>query len=359
MPPGIRSRVVCPDCRRHLDADLRCEDCGREYPRLSSIALLLPEPARHVELWRKQLGLIAQQGSATKQALEAQVAETGTSRSARARLRALAQAVEDQVDDITAILAPVLGGALPPGDVPGLPRGFVEYIGYLYRDWGWADGQCEENQRSLDAIKHILASQALGRTLVLGAGACRLAYDLHRQCGATETAVLDIDPYLLVIAEAVVRGSAVKLTESTANVHESAVVSRRWTLSAPSDPLGEDVFHFFLANGIEPPFEDQTFDAVVTPWFIDQVPTDLQAFLSTVHRLLVPGGIWVNQGPLIYRPDTIPISRWYPREELQDLAGAAGFRIGQWESASHPYLVSPLTGRGRIERVVTFLASRM
>jgi ubiquinone/menaquinone biosynthesis C-methylase UbiE len=319
----------------------------------------MPDPAGHVELWRKQLGLIAQQGGATKGALEAQVAETGMSRGARVRLRALAQAVEDQVDDITAILGPVLGGALPPGDVPGLPRGFVEYIGYLYRDWGWADGQCDENQRSLDAIRRIVASQALGRTLVLGAGACRLAYDLHRQFGATETAVLDIDPYLLVIAEAVVRGSAVKLTETTANVYESDVVSRRWRLSAPSDPLGEDVFHFYLANGIEPPFEDQTFDAVVTPWFIDQVPTDLHAFLSTVHRLLVPGGIWVNQGPLIYRPDITPISRWYPREELHDLARAAGFRIAQWESASNPYLVSPLTGRGRVEKVITFLASRV
>jgi len=64
---------------------------------------------------------------------------------------------------------------------------------------------------------------------VVGAGACRLAYDLHRHCGATETAVVDIDPFLLVIAEAVVRGRSVRLTESTANVQELAQVAKTWT----------------------------------------------------------------------------------------------------------------------------------
>jgi hypothetical protein len=318
--------------------------------------VLLPQPGGHVELWRKQLGLIAQQGGDTKRALEAAAAETSTSRGARVRLHALAQAVADQVDEITAILGPVLGGALPAGDVPGLPRGVVEYIAYLYRDWGWPNDQCDENERSLDAIRRVMGTHTLGRTLVLGAGACRLAYDLHRNCRATGTAVLDIDPYLLVMAAAVVRGAAVHLTESAANVQEGDAVSRRWTLSAPADPLGEGVFHFYLANGIEPPFEDQTFDTVVTPWFIDQVPTDLRAFLVTVHRLLVPGGKWINHGPLVYRPDTIPISRWYPREELYDVARAAGFRIDQWESESRAYLVSPLTGRGKVEKTLTFLA---
>ncbi len=319
--------------------------------------MLLPEPGAHLELWRKQLGLIAQQGGDTRRALE-ESAETATSDRARLRLRALAKAVEVQVDDITSIVGPVLGGALPAGDVPGLPRGIVEYISYLYRDWGWSGHQYDENQRSLDAIGRVAATRRLGRTLVLGAGACRLAYDLHRNCGATETAVLDIDPYLFVTASSVVRGATVHLTESAATVQEADSVSRRWTLRAPADPLGEDVFHFYLANGIEPPFEDETFDTVVTPWFIDQVPTDLRAFLVKVHRLLVPGGAWINHGPLIYRAETIPISSWYPREELYDVARAAGFHIDRWEGGSYPYLVSPLTGRGKIEKVFTFLASR-
>ena len=99
-----------------------------------------------------------------------------------------------------------------------------------------------------------------GRTLVLGAGACRLAYDLCLHAGATRTAVVDIDPFLLVIAEAVVRGAHVTLTETSVNAPEIDPVSRRWTLAAPGGPLTEDAFQFFLADGTTPPFADESFD---------------------------------------------------------------------------------------------------
>jgi len=305
-----------------------------------------------------QLGFIIQQASETNHALQLQAAEPGLGGATRTRLHALGRAIAEQVADVAAALVPVIGDPLPPREGVGLPRGAGDYISCLFRDWGWSDGHDEENDRSLAAIRRVTRGQDLGRMLVLGAGGCRLAYDLHVQCGATETAVVDIDPFLLAIAEAVIRGVAVSLTETSVNAPEVDPVGRAWTLSAPSGPLGPEVFHFFLADGTEPPFVDQTFDTVVTPWFIDQVPTDLEAMLRRVHGLLVPGGRWINHGPLIYRPDALGIARWYTRQEIFDLAGAVGFRMGAWESAPQPHLVSPLTGRGLIENVLTFAAAR-
>jgi len=305
-----------------------------------------------------QLGFIIQQASETNHALQLEAAEPGLGGATRTRLHALGRAIAEQVADVAAALVPVIGDPLPPREGVGLPRGAGDYISCLFRDWGWSDGHDEENDRSLAAIRRVTRGQDLGRMLVLGAGGCRLAYDLHVQCGATETAVVDIDPFLLAIAEAVIRGVAVSLTETSVNAPEVDPVGRAWTLSAPSGPLGPEVFHFFLADGTEPPFVDQTFDTVVTPWFIDQVPTDLEAMLRRVHGLLVPGGRWINHGPLIYRPDALGIARWYTRQEIFDLAGAVGFRMGAWESVAQPHLVSPLTGRGLIENVLTFEASR-
>jgi SAM-dependent methyltransferase len=160
------------------------------------------------------------------------------------------------------------------------------------------------------------------------------------------------------MAEAVIRGASVPLTETSANAPEVDPVSCRWTLRAPSGALGEHQFRFFLADGTEPPFADGSFDTVVTPWFIDQVPTDLAGFLRHVHRLLAPGGRWINHGPLIYPPDRVSIADWYSREDIFELARAVGFAIGSWESAPVPCLVSPLTGRGKIETVLTFEAAR-
>ena len=359
MTGKIPECAVCPLCRRRLDTAFDCLACALSYPRLgSSIRVLLPSPAEKVDHWRRQLGLVLQQASETIRALAAQAGASGAGSATRARLQSLARSIADQADDVAAVLGPVVGGPLPPREGVGLPRGAADYLNCLFRDWAWSDGRDEENGRSLAAIRRLTEGRDLGRTLVLGAGGCRLAYDLHNHCGATETAVVDIDPFLLAMAETIVRGSAVGLTETSANAPEVDPVSRRWTLSAPSGPLGAEVFHFFLADGTEPPFADESFDTVVTPWFIDQVPTDLEDLLRRLHGLLVPGGRWINHGPLIYRPDTLPIVRWYARQEIFDLAGAVGFRAGAWENASQPHFVSPLTGRGLIENVLTFSALR-
>jgi len=358
MIESISKQAVCPGCGARLDAAFACASCAQTYPLLNGIRVLLPDPSTQIEHWRMQLGLLLQQASETIHALAAQAGAPGTGGATRTRLTSLARAIADQADDIAQVIGPALGGPLPPREGVALPRGAADYSSCLLRDWAWSDGHDEENARSLAAIRRLTEGRDLRRTLVLGAGGCRLAYDLHLHSGGTETTVVDIDPYLLVIAEAVIRGAAVSLTETSGNAPEVDTVSRRWTLSAPAGPLGVDAFHFYLADGTEPPFADQTFDTIVTPWFIDQVPTDLEDLLRRLHRLLAPGGRWINHGPLIYRPDVLPIARWYTRQEIFDLAGAIGFRVGASVTAPQPHFVSPLTGRGLIENVLTFEAFR-
>jgi SAM-dependent methyltransferase len=354
----VKDCVVCPLCRARLDPSFACPSCRQTYPSVGGVRVLLPPADAHIDHFREQLGLVVQQGAETKRALEAQAEEPSAGASTRARLRGLAQGLAEQVDDIAAVLGPALGGPLPPDQHVGFPRGALDYLCYLHRDWAWGDGHDEECERSLSAVRRVAEGRGLGRTLVLGAGACRLAYDLHVQLGATQTAVVDVDPFLLVPAEAVIRGARLPMTEASVNAPEVESVSRRWTLVAPAGPLGADVFHCFLADGTKPPFAEGSFDTVVTPWFIDQVPTDLEAFLRAVHALLAPGGRWLNHGPLIYPGNSLPIGRWYSRQEIFELAGSVGFRMGACESSSERCLVSPLTGRGKLETVYTFTGQR-
>lgn len=352
------ARVVCPRCRHRLSARFECSRCDERYPALASARLLLSPAAAHVERFRRQLGLVIYQSVETTRALETQASGGHVRELTRTRLHALARALAEQVEDLATVLGPALNGPLPPNDQVGFPRGALDYLCYLHRDWAWADGQDDEVQRSLAAVRRIAGPESLGRVLVLGAGACRLAYDLHVHLGASQTSVVDVDPFLLLVAEAVIRGTRVALTETSVNALEVEPVSRAWTLAAPFGPLGEDAFQFYLADGTEPPFEDASFDTIVTPWFIDQVPADLERFLRKVQALLVPGGRWINHGPLIYPGNSVPIARWYSRQEIFDLAEAVGFRMGRWESVSQSCLVSPLTGRGKIETVFTFEGRR-
>jgi SAM-dependent methyltransferase len=354
---SLRDQIACVRCAAALDitADqIECARCAQVYARAGRIPILLPRPGDHLNLWRQQLAALSTQSEHTLGAIHGELETPGLTPSGEVRLRALSRALSDQVKDIVDLVGPALGGPLA-GEGVGLPRGVVEYIQFLYRDWGWESAENTENERAVDAIAK-LCDADLGRTLVLGAGACRLAYDLHRRFNASETAVVDIDPFLFLVAEAVVRGEPVQLTEATANVQELAQVAHSWLLRAPAGPLSSSEFHFFLANALAPPFADHAFDSVVTPWFIDQVSGDLLAFFQRLQRLLKPGGRWINSGPLLYPADA-PLSRRFSREEIFELAARAGFRIDQWASESRRHLESPLNGRGRIEWVLTFVAS--
>ena len=358
---SLLSGALCPVCRRDLrvdsgEATIACSDCHSVYPRVAGIAVLLPNAEQHVTLWRRQLGVVLERGQRTLTALKDAADEPQLAGATRARLTALGCAVRDQVNDIALILQPALGGAMPAADT-GLPRGVVEYMGYLCRDWGWPAVGYRENEPALAELGRLLRGRALGRTLVVGAGACGLAYELHLRHEACETVALDIDPYLLVIAERVVRGESVPLTEASLKWIEAGDVSRQWQLTAGSGALGRDVFHCVFADGVAPPFAHESFDTVVTPWFIDQVPSDLRAFIGTLRKLLRPGGVWLNQGPLVY-PEQTPFDQRYAREELFELARSGGFTLGDWSRTSQRYLVSPLTGNGKIESVLSFIATR-
>jgi ubiquinone/menaquinone biosynthesis C-methylase UbiE len=349
--------VLCPGCRAPLDvaeAEIACAACGQRYPRVAGMPVLLREPDAHVALWRGQLGLLLERGEQTLQALQATADGEGSSASTRARLLALGDAVKSQVADVAALLGPALGGAAAPGKA--LPRGVVEHIGYLYRDWGWPSAGYRENDAALAELGALLGERRLGRTLVLGAGACGLAYELHRRHGASETVALDIDPYLLVPAQAVLRGEKVQLTEAALGVLEATDVARAWQLEAAT-LLEPGAIRCVFADGLNPPFADASFDSVLTPWFIDQVPRDLPELLSEVARVLRPGGLWLNHGPLIY-PEQVPFERRYARAELFELAERQGLRPGAHRLASLPYLVSPLTRRGKHEGVLSFLAHK-
>ena len=356
---SVLAGALCPACRSDLlvsgeEQPIVCGDCGRAYPRLGRIPVLLPSPERHLALWRRQLGLLLEQGERTLGGLIALAHAAGTADATRARLAALGRAAKDQVDDIASLLGPVLGGPLAP-EAAGLPRGVVEYIGYLYRDWGWPSAGYRENEPALDELAGLLGTRALGRTLVLGAGACGLAYELHLRHGASQTVALDIDPYLLAVGERVVRGESTALTEASLECIDGSEVARRWPLKAGRGALGPDVFHCVFADGVAPPFAPQSFDSVVTSWFIDQVPRDLPEFFRRLRALLAPGGLWLNQGPLVY-PAQTPFDRRYAREELLELARAAGFALGDVSHSARRYLVSPLTGNGKIQSVLSFLA---
>jgi SAM-dependent methyltransferase len=336
-----------------------CVGCRRRYPLLGEIPVLLAEPDAYLESSRAQLTTLELQARQTLDGIQRQMGAPDAIPATRARCQAMLDALRDQLEDVRAILDPLL----PPAGSAAREIGqrvpsTIEYLHYLYRDWGWPPEAEGENERALALLEAVAQQRPLGRVLVMGAGGCRLAYDLHRLDPGTETVVIDIDPLLFATAHRVVRGESVMMREANLEVGELDQGSREWVLAARGGALARDRFHFLLADALEPPFGAGAFDTVVTPWFVDEGPGDARDFISTLHRLLAPGGRWLSLGPLLYGPE-VPIARRFGREELFDLAERAGFRVDGWRTASVPYLVSRLNGRGKVEWVLAFSATKL
>lgn len=355
---SILETVTCPGCGFALDvrADpISCAPCGRQFPRLGSIPVLFSEPDTYIAVVRRQLAELREQVDQTAIALEQQLHAADVLPLTKARCEALRGASRQQHSDIAALLEPLIPPATrEAAEVRESVPSLLTNVHYLFRDWGWPAAPDDENERAVAALMRVIGDQPFGRALVLGAGACRLAYDLHRQGRGAETIALDIDPLLLAAARAVIRGGTVPMTEAYAELNELGRPATRWMLKAP-EALSEDRFHFLLADGLNPPFAECTFDTVVTPSFIDAIPSDLRDAVAAVHRLLRPAGRWLSLGPLRYTPQ-VPITRRFAREEVFDLAERGGFRMGAWEAHSSPSLVSAHTGRGKVEWVMAFCA---
>ena len=79
-------------------------------------------------------------------------------------------------------------------------------------------GARTENSASLQQIKAVAKGgdgddSHLGDTLILGAGACRLAYDIHMWLGTSRTVAVDFNPLLLLVAKRVMQGDELQLYE--------------------------------------------------------------------------------------------------------------------------------------------------
>jgi hypothetical protein len=159
----------------------------------------------------------------------------------------------------------------PPGATPAAYHSLPEHP-----PTGLGDGRTQSRCSSSGA----LGGTALG-TLVLGAGAGRLAYDLHQQLPADNTVALDFNPLLALVAARAVSGEGVELWEfpvAPRSIGDHAVLR---TLVAP-EPV-RDGFHLILGDVLRPPLVTGSIDVVVTPWVVDILPEDFRHFAARVN----------------------------------------------------------------------------
>lgn len=357
--------IACPRCDKSPLAEssggYRCSACKIDFPSVGGIPWMFAEPDASLGEWRNRLHYAIQQLSndALRITNELKIAELPSL--TRQRLEQQLQAINDHKSTLREILTPVdiqssqasyesylaLRTRLPTD------QGISNYYTNLHRDWVWGD---EENAASLEQIRTVIKDeQSLGTTLVLGAGACRLAYDLHTELATDQCVALDFNPLLLLVAKSLMEGKQQELYEfplAPKSIKDFAVLR---TLSAPQ--AVRDGFHFILGDVLRPPFASGAFDTIVTPWLIDIVSEDLPIQTARINRLLKPDGRWINFGSLAF--SHAMQSRRYSTEETVAIVEQTGFKSPRISENTIPYMCSPASRHGRRESVFTFSAQKL
>jgi hypothetical protein len=366
QPEPLSSVLACPRCGRGpvtlARAGWLCGACSSGFPVIGEVPWLFAEPRQALAEWRDRLNLLAQHLASESNALRLALQTTGLAAATVARLRHSADAYDDQIARLRALLAPLgldssgsseatlrgLGTQLPGR------QGLTNYYVNVHRDWCWG---AEENAASLEEIRAVCGGTltGFGRLLVQGAGAGRLAYDLHQACDAALTVATDFNPLLLFVAREMLAGRSVELYEfpiAPRGPRDHAVLRAL----APPAPARAGIA-LVAADALQPPFADGAFDVVLTPWFIDIIGEPFERVASRISLLLKPGGRWINFGSLAF--ERAGHAGQVTLEEVLELLPRAGFGDCAVREASIPYMRSPASRHARVESVVTWVARKV
>jgi uncharacterized protein YbaR (Trm112 family) len=371
--------LACPACRSELeqlaprgDSLIVCRQCGTRFPLYhvggATIPWLFRDPDGALLEWRARFNSYLHASTSEQARLQTAMRDPHCSKTAAARIASVADAKEAQRRQIFELLAPL--GLDAPRSTAALDRtgllhrklprqqGLLSYYDNIFRDWAWENG---ENERLLECVARVLQavpSYSAGKVLTLGAGAARLPYDFHRRFAPELSIALDLNPLLALFASRMLQGHTVPFFEFPVAPLDQASFAGLRHCAAPR-PVSTTASGpaLILGDGTAPPFRQGRFDTVVTAWYIDILPQDLADCVRTVNRLLREGGIWANTGSLAFGHRN---EAWcYSEEETLELLCANGFEVLAAERATIPYLQSPASAHGRVERAFSFSARKL
>lgn len=348
--------LACPRCDTGL-TNLHCRACRLDFPNHGGVPWLFADAPAAVSDWRNRWQLAVERLREDRDRVNRALADGPRPATVR-RLQALADGYRRQEQHLRDVLAPIQaarGGSMETllALRTRLPArlGILSYDANVHRDWHWGGAECTA---AAGTVLRLLGEQNPQRILVLGAGAGRLAYELHQRCTTALTVALDLNPLLAYVGHRLSRGESLQLVEFPLAPRNPEAAALERTLKAPA--AARDGLAFVLGDARRPPFLPGAFDLVVTPWLLDVLEEPAQRQLRRINQLLEPGGHWINQGSVAFDgPD--PAER-LTLEELEELAVDCGFSDLARIDEQVPYMNSPDSRHGRSEWVATVCARR-
>ncbi|WP_438025463.1 methyltransferase domain-containing protein [Sorangium sp. So ce233] len=297
---------VCIDSHQPLkrtrDDLLRCERSGREYPVVSGIPIIVDDPSLLLRASHRSWNQIRSSVETKRAELEA-LLPGGLSERLQRRVARETDARRENLSVISRYMTPLERAA---GESVNAPAGAADFLSahgsgwsldwmlrYFAQDWTSSPDFAAVS----DLITSMIERHAPDResVAILGAGACGTARAVVELFDAT--CGVDLSLPTLLLARGVLAGDDVVL-----NFEDIGWKPVRLQKPAPSarpvDLLVADVNRL--------PFKSGLMSVVVTQYLMDLM-VDPVATALEIHRVLKPGGIWINfSNPMKLREEPSP-----------------------------------------------------
>ncbi|MFL0811315.1 MAG: hypothetical protein K6L76_12930 [Agarilytica sp.] len=351
--------LQCPLTQRdlsHLGVELSCADGEITYPLIEGVPWLLPNPQNSLADWSAKLNHFGQVLLSEIKTAESNIKHAeGESKK---RFELLLNAKQNFLKRVAELLMPLLHSSNASKNIYDALRdrapntqNLLSYEANLYRDWVWGE---EENNLTADMISNLLQPEQCNKLLVLGAGAGKLALDLHEAWQAKLCVATDINPLLVLAANYLLKNKSLPFVEFPSQPRRLEYSAVEYDIQGRERP---DNFFFMFADATKPCFKAGAFDTVVTPWFIDIQPLEFGKFLRQLNHYLPIGGQWINFGSLVFNQKRDALC--YSLEEVKEIALKQGFEIKSIEEKEVPYLKSPYNAGHRVENVWLWRAEKI
>lgn len=326
---------VCLNCRKEVewkrdDASLACPGCGQTYPVVHGIPLLVTEPRLNLAAAYLQYGKHIDE---CEKRLEEVRDARGRQPNRAALLDRAIAAYEHDIALFTDLRASLLDhvseSEVEELESEGrLPRQYTlgEGIAFYPRDWCRSDAAEREIATIVDTVRGYVEAYAsdADRVCVPGAGAGRFACELAAVYD--DVFAFDYSYHMARLFRAVVDGGlTIHRVNFRSNVvrTEDVVVRYDLSLDAAARSRIDGRLIYAVTNALDVPLPGNALSAVACIYFIDMVP--VREHMLEVRRLLKPGGLFINFGPLRYmRGD---VANMLSGEEILDLYRESGFDI--------------------------------
>jgi SAM-dependent methyltransferase len=344
--------TVCLNCRNvgtfsSVDGFLRCPSCNHDYLLFGNIPILLKDS-------RLSLAASHQQHQSLIDFNEDRLEEIRDAKGRQPDRAVLSSGIHAYETDnrYLKLLQNEIEAHVPKSTIDEmvddgrLPRQYrlSEGIAFFHRDWSWLERAEDEIATILETVFAQVDRFAddVDSVLIPGAGAGRFAFEMagkYDNCLA-----FDYSIYMAQIFYDLLQGDLslhrVNFRSNVINT-EDVVVEYKLSLDAPGSTriksqLKTGNLSYFVGTALDVPLPGNSLSAIACLYFIDIVP--LKEHLNEIRRMLKPGGLFINFGPLRYmRGD---VANMLSGEEILSLFKESGFDILHHDIVTNTQLAS-------------------